>query len=91
MQEFYVFLALLIVSRSLVHTKSYPEHREKVKDTGKHGTNSAAVLCMLMYTIVYNSGVPNLLRTKRLNGITETETVRFLNGKNGNGRIQIAH
>ena len=32
-----------------------------------------------------------LLRTKRLNGKTETETVRFLNGKNGNGRIQIAH
>ena len=36
-------------------------------------------------------GTPNLLRTKRLNGKTETETVRFLNGKNGNGRIQIAH
>ena len=45
---------------------------------------------MLKYPLL--DGTPNLLRTiERLNGITETVTVRFLTGKNGNGRIQIAH
>ena len=44
---------------------------------------------MLKYPLL--DGTPNLLRNKRLNGKTETETVSFLNGKNVNGRIQIAH